>query len=383
VYPSRLHRSADQYIVKRGSGCTVIAGYPWFTDWGRDTFISLRGLCLATGRVSTARRILLEWAETVSEGMLPNRFPDESGGAAEYNAVDASLWFINAVHDLFFASESGRGLADPQRRRLMAAVDEILRGYSRGTRYGIRCDSDGLLAAGEPGVQLTWMDAKVGGHVVTPRIGKPVEVQALWLNALAFAGREHAEWRRLFERALPAFRTKFWNLDRGCLYDVLDVDHVPGRVDGSLRPNQIFAVGGLPVQLFTGPRARQIVDVVERALLTPLGLRSLAPGEPEYVPRYDGNPWHRDHAYHQGTVWPWLMGAFVEGWIRARDNTRQARSEARDRFVRPLLAQLDSFGIGHLPEITDAEAPFAPRGCPFQAWSLGELLRLTSGTLGT
>jgi predicted glycogen debranching enzyme len=328
-----------------------------------------------------ARRILLEWAETVSEGMLPNRFPD--GGAAEFNAVDASLWFIIAVHDLLFAAEAGRGLTDTQRRRLMTAVEDILRGYSRGTRYGIRADSDGLLAAGEPGIQLTWMDAKIGSEVVTPRIGKPVEVQALWLNALAFAGRESPEWRRLFERALPAFRTKFWNIDRGCLYDVIDVDHVPGRVDGSLRPNQIFAIGGLPMQLFTGPRARQVVDVVERSLLTPLGLRSLAPGEPGYTPRYDGNPWSRDHAYHQGTVWPWLMGAFVEAWIRARDNTRQARSEARDRFVRPLLAELDTFGLGHLPEIADAEAPFTPRGTPFQAWSLGELLRLTAGVIGT
>jgi glycogen debranching enzyme len=213
--------------------------------------------------------------------------------------------------------------------------------------------------------------------VVTPRIGKPVEVQALWLNALAFAGRESPEWRRLFERALPAFRAKFWNIERGCLYDVIDVDHVPGRTDGSLRPNQIFAVGGLPIQLLTGPRARQIVDIVERSLLTPVGLRSLAAGEPGYAPRYEGNPWARDHAYHQGSVWPWLIGAFVEAWVRARDNTRQALSEARDRFVLPLLTELDRLGLGHLPEIADAEAPFTPRGCPFQAWSVGELLRLT------
>jgi predicted glycogen debranching enzyme len=376
VYPSRLHRSADQYIVKRGAGCTVVAGYPWFTDWGRDTFIAMRGLCLVTGRLSTARRILLEWADAVSDGMLPNRFAD-AADEPEFNSVDASLWFIIAVHDLLFAAENGRGLTDAHRRRLMDAVNEILRGYAQGTRYGIRVDGDGLLAAGEVGTQLTWMDAKVGEHVVTPRIGKPVEVQALWLNALAFAGRETAEWRRLFERALPAFRAKFWNIERGCLYDVIDADHVVGRTDGSIRPNQIFAVGGLPIQLFTGPRARQIVDVVERQLLTPLGLRSLAPGEPGYTPRYDGNAWSRDHSYHQGTVWPWLMGAFVEGWVRARENTRQARSEARDRFVRPLMAELDRLGLGHLPEIADAEAPFTPRGCPFQAWSVGELLRLT------
>jgi len=379
AFPSRLHRNADHYVVKRGDGCTIVAGYPWFTDWGRDTFIALRGICLATGRLTTARRILLEWADTVSEGMLPNRFPDE-GHAPEFNAVDASLWFIIAVHDLLRAGDGSRSITDAHRRRLLVAVDQILRGYVRGTRYGIHLDTDGLLAAGVPGQQLTWMDAKVGDEVVTPRVGKPVEVQALWLNALAFAARDSAEWRRLFERGLALFQAKFWNPERSCLYDVVDVNHRPGQTDGSLRPNQIFAIGGLPVQLITGERAHQIVDTVERSLITPFGLRSLAPGDRGYTPRYEGTPASRDHAYHQGTVWPWLMGAFVEAWVRVRDNTRAARMEARDRFVRPLVGELDRLSLGHLPEIADAEAPFTPRGCPFQAWSMGELLRLLSVT---
>lgn len=377
AYPSRLHRAADQYLAKRGTGCTVIAGYPWFTDWGRDTFIALRGLCLATGRVSTARRILLEWADAVSEGMLPNRFPD-AGDAPEFNAVDASLWFVVAVQELLDQHGTARGLTDAHRRKLMTAVEAIVAGYARGTRYGIRADDDGLLAAGVPGVQLTWMDAKVGEDVVTPRIGKPVEVQALWLNALQYAGRERSEWRGLFERARLSFDQKFWNEERGCLFDVIDVDHVRGRVDPTVRPNQIFAVGGLPTPALSGPRARRMVDAVERSLLTPLGLRSLAPGEPGYTPRYEGDAWRRDHAYHQGTVWPWLMGAFVEAWVRSRGNTRAAQADARERFVRPLLATLDRLGLSHLPEIADAEAPFTPRGCPFQAWSMGELIRLTS-----
>ncbi|HUL72454.1 MAG TPA: amylo-alpha-1,6-glucosidase [Vicinamibacterales bacterium] len=381
AFPSRLHRHADDYIVKRGDGCTIVAGYPWFTDWGRDTFVAVRGLCLATGRVATARRILLEWADTVTEGMLPNRFP-EGGEAPEFNAVDASLWFVIAVHDLLRASEGSRSVTDAHRRRLLMAVEQILRGYARGTRYRIHLDADGLLAAGVPGQNLTWMDAKIGDLVVTPRIGKPVEVQALWLNALAFAGRDSADWRRLFERGLAQFQAKFWNAERSCLFDVVDVDHLPGRVDGSLRPNQIFAVGGLPVAILTGTRARRVVDAVERALATPMGLRTLAPGDHGYHPRYDGNTAARDAAYHNGTVWPWLMGPFVEAWIRVRDDTPHARAEARERFLRPLLGELERLGLGHLPEIADAEAPFTPRGCPFQAWSLGELLRLLDETQG-
>ena len=376
AYPTRLHRAADQYLVRRADGCTIVAGYPWFTDWGRDTFIALRGLCLSTGRLAEARRILLAWVETVSEGMLPNRFPD-AGDAPEYNAVDASLWFIVGVQELLAAGARARVTA-AQKRRLLGAVGQILTGYSRGTRFGIRADEDGLLAAGVPGVQLTWMDAKVGDDVVTPRIGKPVEVQALWLNALAFGATFAGEWRDLFDRASASFVGKFWNDARGCLYDVVDVDHVRGRMDGSLRPNQILAVGGLPLQALTGDRARLVVESVERDLLTPLGLRSLAPGEPGYTPRYEGGVWQRDHAYHQGTVWPWLMGAFVDAWSRVHGDSLPVRSEAQRRFVRPLMDALDRAGLGHLSEIGDAEPPFTPRGCPFQAWSLAELLRVAA-----
>lgn len=230
--------------------------------------------------------------------------------------------------------------------------------------------------AGVPGVQLTWMDARVGNQVVTPRIGKPVEVQALWLNALAAGARRDARWQALDDRGLESFAARFWNPDRGCLYDVVDVDHERGRADASLRPNQILAVGGLPRPIVDGGRAARIVSIVEAHLLTRMGLRSLAPGEPGYAPRYEGDVDSRDRAYHQGTVWPWLLGPFVEAWLRVRGDTPQGRAEARARFLDPLLAHLDEAGLGHVSEIADAEPPFTPRGCPFQAWSVGEALRL-------
>jgi predicted glycogen debranching enzyme len=376
LFPSRAHRSADAYLVRRGEGKTIIAGYPWFTDWGRDTFIALRGLCLALGRLDDARDILLAWAGTVSEGMLPNRFPDR-GERPEYNSVDASLWYVVAVEDYFRAlAAQRREPVRDVRDALWQATGAVLAGYARGTRHGIRLDADGLLAAGEPGVQLTWMDVKVGDRVVTPRAGKPVEVQALWLNALKAAGRFSDRWQETFERGRAAFRARFWNADRGCLYDVVDVEHRPGAVDASFRPNQVFAVGGLPEPLLEGERARRVVDAVEARLWTPLGLRSLAPGEPGYVPHYDGGPPRRDAAYHQGTVWPWLSGPFVEAWVRVRGDTPTARREARARFLAPLGRHLGEYGLGHVAEIADAEPPHMPRGCPFQAWSLGELLRL-------
>jgi predicted glycogen debranching enzyme len=371
-FPSRLHRAADAYLVRRGSGKTIVAGYPWFTDWGRDTFIALRGLCLATGRLEDARAILLEWAGAVSEGMLPNRFPDH-GEQPEFNAVDAALWYVVAVHEFLEATER---VTQRDRRALETAIEAILSGYARGTRYGIRADDDGLLAAGEPGLQLTWMDAKVGDWVVTPRIGKPVEVQALWLNALRIGSALSERWAGVYARGRTAFETRFWDEAADGLYDVVDVDHRPGTADAAFRPNQIFAVGGLPFAVLDGERARRVVDSVERRLLTPLGLRSLAPDEPGYAPRYEGGVRERDGAYHQGTVWPWLMGPFVEAWVRVRGGAAEAKREARARFLAPLLEHLDGAGLGHLPEIADAAAPHAPRGCPFQAWSVGEALRL-------
>jgi len=426
-FPSRVHRAADSYIVERhslpphppsghplpqwgrgqGEGATlraksgaksIIAGYPWFTDWGRDTLIALRGLCLATGRLDVARDILLAWAATVSEGMLPNRFPDQ-GGQPEFNSVDASLWFVIAVHEYLEACSSRRkealtskseirnpkseldeslltSAAASERLVLLAAVESILDGYNKGTRYGICADSDGLLACGVPGTQLTWMDAKVGDWVVTPRIGKPVEVQALWLNALKIASQFSSRWTEAFERGLASFRGRFWNDPRGCLYDVVDCNHKPGVVDATFRPNQILAVGGLPYSLLEDEHALRVVAAVEARLWVPLGLRSLAPGEPGYTSHYAGGVRERDGAYHQGTVWPWLIGPFVEAWVRVRGNSNEAKREARRKFLAPILAHLEEAGLGHISEIADAEPAYTPRGCPFQAWSVGEALRL-------
>lgn len=374
-FATPLHRAADAYIVNGRNGKTIMAGYPWFTDWGRDTFIALRGLCLATGRLVDARDVLLAWTDSVSEGMLPNRFPDH-GEQPEYNSVDASLWFVIAAHELIQATGGSGIVSAEQKHKLQNSIEAILEGYSRGTRFGIRMDDDGLLSAGERGVQLTWMDAKVGEWVVTPRAGKPVEIQALWLNALKIASQFSPGWQKHFERGLKSFRDKFWDEDRGCLFDVIDANLRAGENDATIRPNQIFAVGGLPFQLLEGERAKRVVAVAEEKLLTPLGLRSLAPGEPDYKPRYEGGVWQRDGAYHQGTVWPWLIGPFVEAWVRVRGNTAAAKSEARKKFLAPLLAHLDEAGLGHVCEIADADAPHTPRGCPWQAWSVGEVLRL-------
>jgi predicted glycogen debranching enzyme len=372
----RLERAADAYLVRRGGGRTIVAGYPWFTDWGRDTFIALRGVCFATGRHADAKAILLEWAGAVSEGMLPNRFPDR-GELPEYNSVDASLWYVVAVHELLEAAEAGRArVSSKERARLVRAIGEILDGHRRGTRHGIRMDADGLLAAGEPGVQLTWMDAKIGDRVITPRIGKPVEIQALWLNALRIAARLGLADEGGWQKSRAAFEATFWNDEAGALYDVVDVDHQRGRVDASFRPNQILAVGGLPWPLLEGDRARRVVAAVEARLLAPLGLRTLAGDEPGYRPRYEGGIVERDEAYHQGTVWPWLLGPFVEAWVRVNGATPAVRHEARRRFVEPLRRHLDEAGIGHVSEVASGEPPHAPGGCPFQAWSLGELLRL-------
>jgi len=369
---SRLQRSADAYVVSRNEGRTILAGFPWFTDWGRDTFIAMRGLLIASNRLDEAEAILLEWSGTLSEGMLPNRFPDY-GDTPEFNSVDASLWFIVAVHDYLATPHASVST----RARLQQAVEAILIGYTKGTRFNIQASpEDGLLRAGVPGVQLTWMDAKVGDWVVTPRIGKPVEVQALWINALRIAARWNPQWQQAAERALQAFRERFIDPSTQALFDNVDVDHVNGTTDRSIRPNQIFAAGGLPFPLLDATAARAVVAQVEAQLLTPLGLRTLAPSDPAYRGHYGGPPLARDGAYHQGTVWPWLLGPFVEAWLRVHGNTADACDEARSRFLVPLYAHLDHAGLDHLSEIADGDAPHAPAGTPFQAWSLGELLRV-------
>jgi predicted glycogen debranching enzyme len=266
-------------------------------------------------------------------------------------------------------------------------VGAILRGYARGTRFGIHMDADALLMAGEPGYQLTWMDARANGREVTPRIGKPVEVQALWINALRIGCSFWSRWEEPLERARAAFVRRFWNEDGGYLFDVIDVDGRWGEVDASFRPNQVLAVGGLPFRTIDGASrhalamARRLMGNVASLLWTPLGLRSLAPGEPGYAAHYTGGVAERDGAYHQGTVWPWLTGPFVDAWVYTAGGSDAARAEARARFIAPLFAHLATAGLGHISEIADAEAPYTPRGAPFQAWSLGELLRVLHGQL--
>ncbi len=366
--------AADAYLAKRFGRPTVLAGFPWFTDWGRDTFIAMRGLLLARGRLQEAADILLAWSEHVSEGMLPNRFP-EGSAAPEYNAVDASLWFIVAVHELFEAGGASRAVMG----RLRDASHAILEGYTAGTRFGIGQDArDGLLRAGVPGLQLTWMDAKLGDQVFTPRIGKPVELQALWVNALAIAGRWPGgdRWMAAGLRARENMLAYFPDRATGGLIDVLDAGGVPGAQDRQIRPNQVLAAGGLPLPVLTPRLVAGVVDVAERHLLTPLGLRTLAPSDPAYQPYYRGNLAARDAAYHQGTVWPWRLGACGPAGRARPANPAAARAAGRARFLPPLYAHLKQFGLGHVAEVADGDAPHQPAGCPFQAWSMGELIRI-------
>src|SRR6516164_1513092 len=378
----QLVLAADQFVAQRPlsdepDGQTILAGYHWFGDWGRDTMISLPGITLTTCRHEIGERILRTFARFVDGGMLPNVFPD-AGQAPEYNTVDAGLWYFEAVRQYVAATHDLELL-----RELYPVLVDMVDAHLRGTRYQIHADpEDGLLYAGEAGVQLTWMDAKVGDRVVTPRIGKPVEIQALWLNALWIAGRFSQRRSDLFARGKASFEVRFWKGATGSLFDVVDCDHRAGINDGSLRPNQIFAVGGLPLSLLEGEKARRVVETVEGNLLTPIGLRSLGPKERAYAPHYEGGVAQRDGSYHQGTVWPWLIGPFVEAWLRIRKGAPEAKAEARERFLGPLMEHMNNAGIGHISEIADAEPPHTPRGCPFQAWSTGEYIRLERSVLG-
>ncbi len=366
-----------------GRGRRSSPGTPGSPIGGRDTFIALRGLCLATGRLEEARDILLEWSHAVSEGMLPNRFPDRPEEAPEFNAVDASLWYIVAVHEYLQAAgkharRANAASAAAARGASRAAVLAILDGYSKGTRHGIRMDADGLLAAGEPGVQLTWMDAKVGDWVVTPRIGKPVEVQALWINALRIGAAFDAKWKAVAEQAEAAFGERFWNEAGDCLYDVVDVGHRAGcgrrdlPAESDLRRRR---------SAFRAPPRREGAAGRRRGGSASLDARSgSAPSPTTTRPTARSTRGVRGKetaAYHQGTAWPWLLGAFALAWVAVRGGTAEARAEAYLRFVQPLLRHLDEAGLGHVSEIADAKAPHTPRGCPFQAWSVGEAIRLT------
>jgi predicted glycogen debranching enzyme len=369
----QLILAADQFVVSRrlddeGTGRSIIAGYPWFADWGRDTMISLPGIALATGRAGLAEQILRTFARFVNRGMIPNRFP-EAGTEPEYNTVDATLWYFEALR-AYHADTQDADLVE----ELYPVLEGIVSWHERGTRYGIQVDaSDGLLRAGEVGVQLTWMDAKVDDWVVTPRIGKPIEINALWYNALrtmeAFArllGLPVDDYRYKAERVESSFG-RFWNPDLGFCYDVLDG---PDGDDPTLRPNQILAVS-LPLSPLPGAHQKAVLEVCGRRLLTSFGLRSLAPQESDYHGAYGGGPRERDGAYHQGTAWAWLIGPYLSAHLRVYGDPDLTAS-----YLQPLRHHLEDHGLGTISEIFDGNPPHHPRGCIAQAWSVAEILRL-------
>jgi predicted glycogen debranching enzyme len=369
----QLVLAADQFVVNRAQGKSIIAGYPWFGDWGRDTMISLPGLTLATGRPEIAGSILRTFAQYVDQGMLPNRFPD-AGETPEYNTVDATLWYFEAVRLYYQATQDDKLIED-----LFPVLAEIIDWHSRGTRYQIHLDpADGLLYAGEPGVQLTWMDAKVGDWVVTPRIGKPIEVNALWYSALRTLAqlarqlhKPHQEYEAMANRTQTRF-TRFWNEAAGYCYDVLGG---PAGPEADLRPNQLLAVS-LPMTwinghaLLSGQQQKQVVDACGRALLTSYGLRSQSPDSPQYQGHYGGDQRQRDGAYHQGTTWSWLLGPFV----LAHHHVYQVPAQTQ-ALLAPMAHHLRDHGLGTISEIFDGDAPFIPRGCIAQAWGVAEVLR--------
>ncbi|MFM9995697.1 MAG: amylo-alpha-1,6-glucosidase [Phycisphaerales bacterium] len=390
---ARLAQAADQFVVRRGpiaasparAGVSVIAGYPWFADWGRDTLIALPGLLLGTGRHEEAGRVLLTFAAQRRRGLIPNRFNDRTG-EAEFNTVDASLWFLRAA--CLYAQESGDGSAFMKGGVIRDACEEIIEAYRGGTDFGIGMDeADGLITAGDENSQLTWMDAKRDGTVFTPRHGKAVEINALWHHGLlAVAGlierddparaRRH---RALGERVAASFGAAFWDRERGCCFDVLHPDGRGGWTPArELRPNQVFAAS-LEHAPLTSEQKRGVVAAVRTRLVTPMGLRTLDPADAAYKPRYAGAMRERDAAYHNGTVWPWLLGPFAEAVMRADRFSPASRTEAR-RLLRPLMDGPDGESLGQLPEVFDGDEtpdhPRRPGGCPAQAWSVAETLRV-------
>ncbi len=369
-----LTLAADQFIAQRGSLKTIVAGYHWFGDWGRDTMIALPGLTLVTGHHDVARDILLAFSKHVDHGMLPNIFPD-AGDTPEYNTVDATLWYFEAVRQYVEYSQNFDLVAD----QLYPVLADIIDWHVRGTRYGIKVDPrDGLLHAGEPGVQLTWMDAKVGDWVVTPRIGKPVEIQALWYNALrtmeCFATKlsdtkAASHYADLAARTHASFNGEFWYGLGQYLFDVVD-----GHGDASLRPNQIIATS-LKYSMLSSERARLVLSKVEQHLLTPYGLRTLPVDDSRYTGSYGGDSLKRDSAYHQGTVWPWLLGPFVSGYVRTFGRNKDTIKKIQS-WLQPMQSHLAQAGLGTISEIFCGDAPHSPCGCIAQAWSVAEILRV-------
>ncbi len=374
-YLNTLMMAADQFLVKRGDDLfSIIAGYHWFGDWGRDTMIALPGLTLVTGKHDAAKGILRAFARYCDRGMIPNRFP-EASEHPDYNTVDASLWFVHAVKKyLDYTSD-----LDFIESELFHVLTQIIHHYVNGTRYNIHMDADCLIYAGEPGTQLTWMDAKIGDLVVTPRCGKAVEINALWYNALRIVQElsmklGNSEWfarcEHLAGKAKRSFNQVFWNEAENCLYDYVDGDYR----DAAIRPNQIFAVS-LPHQLLTKPRARAVVKMVQEELLTPFGLRSLSPKHKDYIGHYSGDAYSRDTAYHQGTVWGWLLGHFITAYVNVNSRSKEAKEFAENLLFKLLDSHLNDAGLGTISEIFDGDPPHHPRGCIAQAWSVAEILR--------
>ncbi|HMP90772.1 MAG TPA: amylo-alpha-1,6-glucosidase [Kiritimatiellia bacterium] len=368
-----LALAADQFVVRRGKNLnTIIAGYPWFSDWGRDSMISLPGLCLTTGRYDIARKIIQAFAEATSEGMLPNRFPDE-GDHPEYNTADATMWFFVTIYRYWQRTGDDAYVRD----HLYPLLKDIIAWHDKGTRFNIHTDKDGLLITGTPATQLTWMDVRVGDWVVTPRHGKAVEINALWYNAFrimalfaeSFGHTKDAKaFKKRADNILPLFEKTFWNEETRCLYDYIDGDNK----NADIRPNQLFAIS-LPFPLLTGDRAKRVLDVVDEHLFTPLGLRSLSPTHPDYHAIYEGDLLARDGAYHQGTVWGWLIGPYITALIKVR-----GKAEAASRIAlikKHMQTHFTEQGIGTIAEIFDGNPPHAPKGCFAQAWSVAELLR--------
>ena len=373
-----LTLAADAFIVTRDASheprATILAGFPWFADWGRDTFISLPGLLLATGRFEEAKSVLTGFAQHAQDGLIPNRFDDRSN-TAHFNSIDASLWFINAAFQYLDASGDTTTFA----QQLLHTIRWIIDSYQQGSRFGICADTDGLITGGSKQTQLTWMDAKFADHSFTPRYGKAVEVNALWYNALCLVAgfytdrdiKSAGHYRSMVDIVEDSFRRLFWSESKGYLNDCILPD---GSVDSTLRPNQIFAVS-LPFSPLSSQQQKSVVDVVQKYLLTPYGLRTLSPDDSRYEGRYIGPSAQRDRAYHQGTVWPYLMGAFVEGFLKVNGSSDESKARAAE-FIQPLLRHLTDNGcLGRVSEIFDGDHPHNPRGCFAQAWSVAELLR--------
>ncbi len=368
----QLILAADQFIVKRGENLkTVIAGYHWFTDWGRDTMISLPGLTLSTGRFEDAKKIIAAFAQSVSMGMLPNRFQDNNE-PPEYNNVDGTLWYFIAVYKYLQSTNDKKFVL----KEILPVLKEIIDWHFKGTRYNIHADEDGLLYAGEEGQQLTWMDARIGTWVVTPRRGKPVEIQALWYNVLKIFAellilnkqkQDAAIIEAAATKAKQSFDKTFWYSAGNYLYDVIDEN---GKPDSSLRPNQLFAIS-LPHALVEGEKAAAILKIVEEKLYTPVGLRSLPADDEHYIQKYGGDQWHRDSSYHEGTVWSWLLGAYVDALIKVKSQKSKVKKVMED-----FKYHLNEGCIGSVSEIFDAAAPHHPRGCIAQAWGVAEVLRV-------